>query len=565
MSEKQKNEQYLVTARKWRPLKFADVVGQDHVTQTLKNAIKVNRTHHAYLFSGPRGVGKTTTARILARAMNCLDPQDQEPCNKCETCLSVLDGRSIDVIEIDGASNNSVDDVRKLRENSKYPPSFGRYKMYIIDEVHMLTNAAFNALLKTLEEPPPHLMFVFATTESHKVPATILSRCQRFEFRRMNIEDIVKQLKFISGKENIEIDDESLIAIAQKADGSMRDGQSIFDQVVAFCGKSIVYSAMADALRLIDQEFYFRVSLAIREKNIQEIFFIAKEVIDRGYDIGECLGGLLEHFRNVLAIKASNDTSMVDATQSTIQRYDQEANHYSKGDLIRCMNIIANTEQSIRFSAQPRVRFELALVKMASMDSTVEIEKLIDDIKKISEGKVIHASPTNTDSEEKKEEEIDKSPKPKDTSKDTLKDHWDKFIQHNIEENQFLSSLQANNIFKLRFFNGEIICETDSNFHEESLSKKKDILEKLLADYFNGKVSVKTKLTKKEEVHTKLTSEPAQEYSPDKTSENPKSKTINKDLPIKTSNTKQKENSSDDSKHPIDQKVLELFDARESL
>src|SRR5688500_16149878 len=203
--------EYLVTARKWRPAEFESVVGQEHVTQTLKNAIRSDRLHHAYLFSGPRGVGKTTTARILARALNCENPSaDLEPCNVCDTCRAIVDGRSMDVVEIDGASNNSVEDVRKLRDNAKYPPVSGRYKLYVIDEVHMLSTSAFNALLKTLEEPPKHLVFVFATTEPHKVPATILSRCQRFDFRRMQIADIVGRLKFIASHEGVEVDDDAL-------------------------------------------------------------------------------------------------------------------------------------------------------------------------------------------------------------------------------------------------------------------------------------------------------------------------------------------------------------------
>ncbi len=259
--------EYIVTARKWRPLRFDEVIGQEHVTQTLKNAVRMNRIHHAYLFSGPRGVGKTTTARILARVVNCQNPIDAEPCNKCESCISILEGRSLDVIEIDGASNNSVDDVRTLRENAKYPPISGKYKIYIIDEVHMLSTSAFNALLKILEEPPSHLIFVFATTEPHKVLPTILSRCQRFEFHRMEINTIIEQISKIARSEGITIDDMSLYTLAKKADGSMRDAQSIFDQFVASAGKTIQYEKVKELLHIIDNEYYFKVSDAFQTGN----------------------------------------------------------------------------------------------------------------------------------------------------------------------------------------------------------------------------------------------------------------------------------------------------------
>ncbi|HOQ49021.1 MAG TPA: DNA polymerase III subunit gamma/tau, partial [Candidatus Kapabacteria bacterium] len=306
-----KNQEFIVTARKWRPLTFNSVVGQEHITTTLKNAIKTGRIHHAYLFCGPRGVGKTTTARILARAVNCLQPIYAEPCNQCTNCEAALNNRSIDIIEIDGASNNSVDDVRTLRENAKYPPSQGKYKMYIIDEVHMLSTSAFNALLKILEEPPSHLLFVFATTEAHKVPATIISRCQRFDFRRMEIPDIVYQLRNIAQKEEISIDEESLITIAKKADGSMRDSQSIFDQVIALCGKNVSYSEMAKSLHLLDEDFFFQLSEAISNKDSAKVFELSQIVISQGYEIQEVLSGLLEHFRNILTVIITQNTKLL--------------------------------------------------------------------------------------------------------------------------------------------------------------------------------------------------------------------------------------------------------------
>ncbi|MFN8360739.1 MAG: DNA polymerase III subunit gamma/tau [Candidatus Kapaibacterium sp.] len=378
------SEPFVVTARKWRPMNFGAVVGQDHISTTLRNAILSKRVHHAYLFTGPRGVGKTTSARILAKALNCQNPQENaEPCGECASCLDVVSGRSIDVIEIDGASNNSVEDVRKLRENAKYPPVTGNYKMYIIDEVHMLSTSAFNALLKTLEEPPPHLVFVFATTEIHKVPATILSRCQRFDFRRMEIESIVGQLKFIADKENVTIDEESLIAIAKKADGSMRDSQSIFDQVLAFCGMNIHYADVTNALHLIDADFFFMISHAIRDHNVAAMFEIARQVMTKGYEVHECLQGLLEHFRNILTILATGNAKLIETSAMFLERYEKEAAHFTQSEVLRLMNIITSTEQALKFSPQPRIRFELALAQMATLDATVEISELLTELKQL--------------------------------------------------------------------------------------------------------------------------------------------------------------------------------------
>lgn len=371
-------QSFIVTARKWRPLRFADVVGQDHITTTLKNAIASNRLHHAFLFTGPRGVGKTTCARILARAVNCTSPIDHEPCNQCDACKDVLEGRSVDVIEIDGASNNSVDDVRKLRDNAKYAPLHGRYKMYIIDEVHMLSTAAFNALLKTLEEPPPHLIFVFATTEIHKVPATILSRCQRFDFRRMEIASIVGHLTTIAKAEGITIDEASLVAIAKKADGSMRDSQSIFDQAVSFCGTTITASSVADALHLIDADFYFELSDAVRDHDVKRMFELSRQVIARGYDLQECLIGLLEHYRNFLTVLTTGSTDLIDAAATTLQRYSDDAAQLTQADVLRIMTLITQGEAVLRqHPPQPRVRFEFTLAQLAAMDKTIELSDLL--------------------------------------------------------------------------------------------------------------------------------------------------------------------------------------------
>jgi DNA polymerase III subunit gamma/tau len=376
---------YQVTARKWRPLVFEDVVGQSHVTNTLRNAITSKRLAHAYLFSGARGTGKTTTARILAKAINCSSPNGTNPDNECELCKEITAGRSLDVIEIDGASNRGVEEIRNLRESVRYTPTRGKYKVYIIDEVHMLTKEAFNALLKTLEEPPEHVIFIFATTEVHKIPMTILSRCQRFDFRRISIEEITGNLRAISKEEKVTIDEEALMIVAKKADGALRDAQSIFDQIRAFCGSDITAADVLKVLNAVDQELYFRVTDLIKTQDVKGGLKLVEEIVKSGYDLREFLGGLSEHLRNLLVVLITEATELVEASEPYRKRYQEEAKQFHQNDILRLIRLVNDLEQSIRWSPQPRFKLEAGLLQMIKLEHSVQIDTLlgqIDELKK---------------------------------------------------------------------------------------------------------------------------------------------------------------------------------------
>lgn len=379
------SSEYLVTARKWRPQQFDEVVGQDHITTTLRNALLSGRIHHAYLFCGPRGVGKTTTARLLARAVNCQSPHNGiEPCNQCESCREIIRGRSIDVVEIDGASTNSVEDIRRLRENAKYPPTTGRSKVYIIDEVHMLTTSAFNALLKILEEPPAHVLFIFATTEPHKVPPTIRSRCQRFDFHRMSTRTIADHLRTIANVEHVPIDDDALFSIARFADGSMRDAQSLFDQVRAYSTGTITGADVRRSLHILGDDVYFAITDAIVERNLARAFDLARLIVGEGYDVHQTLVGLLEHLRNALTVRATGNTDLIEASDETRSQYSKLAECFSQEDLVHMMTLVANAEQQLRYASQPEIRLELLLAQLVHLPTAYDIGRLIATLEQLS-------------------------------------------------------------------------------------------------------------------------------------------------------------------------------------
>jgi len=371
---------YIVLARKWRPKIFEDVVGQEHITQILINALKNERIAHAYIFAGPRGVGKTSTARLLAKAVNCENQPAFNPCNECPTCKSITEGHSLDVIEIDGASNRGIDEIRNLRENIKFSPAASRYKIYIIDEVHMLTKEAFNALLKTLEEPPSHAIFIFATTEIHKVPLTILSRCQRFDFKRIPVVKIQEMLTKITKTEKINIDEEALLLIARKADGSMRDAESILDQMVSFSSEQLTGNLVRDSLGLIDQEIFFEFTDMIIQPETARILEYCKKIFSSGHDIIDFLHGLQEHFRNILLTLSLKDTKLLEVSDFLKERYEKSVSDFDEKDVIHYLHILGDSEQQLKYSFFPELSLELLLLKIAFKPSSISIEALLENL-----------------------------------------------------------------------------------------------------------------------------------------------------------------------------------------
>lgn len=369
--------EYQVTARKWRPKKFDEVVGQEHITSTLKNALKSGRIAHAFLFTGPRGVGKTTTARILAKSLNCENLWDYEPCNECSMCESISNSQTMDIIEIDAASNRGIDEIRTLRESVKYAPTRGKYKVYIIDEVHMLTKESFNAFLKTLEEPPAHTIFIFATTDVHKLPLTIISRCQRFDFRRIQLDVIKEQLSMIAKAEGINIDDKTLTIISKKADGALRDAESYFDQVFAFCGTKIDFETVSKMLNLIDEELYFKISDAILNKEFKDVFETTEILYKNGWDFIDFLDGLAEHFRNILTANVTEKTDLIESAEVFRKKYVEYLDSFTKGDLIRILNYINKVQQDIRFSQNQRLKIEIALTHLIGMEKSHTLNELL--------------------------------------------------------------------------------------------------------------------------------------------------------------------------------------------
>ena len=371
--DKNSNMEYIVSARKYRPASFDTVVGQSALTTTLKNAVKSGKLAHAYLFCGPRGVGKTTCARIFAKAINCQNPTpDGEACNECESCQSFNEQRSLNIFELDAASNNSVEHIKTLMEQTRIPPQVGKYKVFIIDEVHMLSTAAFNAFLKTLEEPPAHVIFILATTEKHKILPTILSRCQIYDFERMTVQNTIDHLKHVAQKEGIQYEEQALAVIAEKADGGMRDALSIFDQAASFCQGNITYEKVIEDLNVLDAEYYFRIVDLAMVNKVSEIMVLLNDIVNKGFDGGLLVQGLARHVRNVMMAKDPQTLPLLEVSEQQAKRYQEQAQRAQLNFLYGALRLMNQCDINYRQSSNKRLLVELTLIEVAQITQPEE-------------------------------------------------------------------------------------------------------------------------------------------------------------------------------------------------
>jgi len=489
---------YIVFALKWRPKNFDEIIGQPHIVNTLKHALEKNRLAHAYIFAGPRGVGKTSTARILAKALNCKDGPTINPCQKCASCTQIAQSHSFDVIEVDGASNRGIEEIRTLRENVKFAPTSGRFKVYIIDEVHMLTSEAFNALLKTLEEPPEFVKFIFATTQPQKVPATILSRCQRFDFRRIPVLEIIAQLEKIVAHEKLAVEKEVLFAIAKSSDGSLRDAESVLDQLVSFSQGKISLKDVISVLGLVEQEALFAITDKIIRKDARGALELLNNIIDEGKDTGLFLNNLIEHFRNLMIAKvAQADSQLIDLPQEICQGLLEQAQAFSLEEIFSTFNLLVNTHEISKRLDSQRIPLEISLVKLAhdKKGSNLNSAPVKEDehIKQVTESK------ETQDTKPIPVKEEPKNPSSDSTSLDNIKNSWQSIID-NLARVKMSVATYLNEGSPVKLEHNVLTVSFPKNYslHKESLERKenKEIIEKAIGELFNINAKVNFILSK---------------------------------------------------------------------
>lgn len=488
---------YIVLARKYRPQTFAEVYAQEHITEILHNAILSNRIAHAYLFTGPRGVGKTSMARILAKSLNCVEGPTPTPCNKCHNCLEITNGTSSDVIEIDGASNTGVDDIRELQKELLYAPSTGNFKIYIIDEVHMLSKSAFNALLKTLEEPPDNVLFIFATTEPHKVLPTIISRCQRYDFKRIPIDSIVKRLKDLSAEEQIEIDNESLYLIARKADGGLRDALSLLDQILSYCPNKVSIDKVREIFGLIPTQVYCDLLKLIAAKDSSTLLTELQRIFEHGTDLQDLINSMMDFLRIVILRKLG--MAPLEVTSEEYTTYDEVAALFSQTNLLYMMTYLIQTRNEIKSSGNPYLIMEMVMIKLCRMDEMEDISEALLRLTNLKPGSIMASSapPATRPAPEKKSED-QRRPEPETIKKleyteENLNQVWGK-IEARIKQNYKMTGLAlAEATIKYgEGFKLTVAVKGNSNF--SSIQSRKEEVQTILAEYFSHPIRLETEL-----------------------------------------------------------------------
>lgn len=492
---------YVVLARKYRPQTFSEVYAQEHITDILQNAIKSNRIHHAYLFNGPRGVGKTSLARIFAKSLNCVEGPTTTPCNKCSNCLEITASTSTDVIEIDGASNNGVDDIRDLQEELMYAPAHSKYKIYIIDEVHMLSKSAFNALLKTLEEPPENVVFIFATTEPHKVLPTIISRCQRYDFKRIPVDSIVKRVKALAEEEQVEIDSESIYLIARKADGGLRDALSLMDQVLSYCVNQVNIDQVRNIFGILPSQVFYKILRNIRTGETKAIIDELHLIFEQGTELQEMLNNLLEFLR--ISILRKNGIAPGEINPEEYGIYDEIANSFSLNELLYIISSLIQTRADIRTSSNPQLILEVVMVKLSQMDEMQDLSQILANLDKLrgqsplpsspqarpeprtaaqQSNPIQHTAPAPSAPSPQHEAVLEKL----DLTLESLTDNWQRLIAR-VRKSSSTTAVSLSKAQVVDLKGNRITLLVEGSTFLASIEKNKELIETHLNDIFNGK------------------------------------------------------------------------------